>query len=121
MTWDVTVLQSPEGRRAVETFIMERMGYQLMLGSDGNHYWTKDGHMVPEGWIYTGDGMVHLKKWAAVERGIVVTSGVWEDGTAESVSEWQDPSGHVVSASVVYGEEPATAVLAVGNALRKLA
>lgn len=69
--WDLT---TAEGREALERFLMERMGWRRVHLLSLPGYMREDGRTVVDGWIFTGDGMVALKRWAARSHGLIVWS-----------------------------------------------
>ncbi len=94
-----------EGRDTLERFLAK-------------HY--PDMAIFPVGWIYTGDGMVALKKWAAQEKGIIISSSYADVETGASAEAgWMDEFG----SDRVYADapdEPTAVALALARALEEM-
>lgn len=66
--WDIS---TAEGRAELEAYVMGRMGLEVRDGLFG----ARDPAKVRKpGWLYTGDGMVEAKRWAAREKGLRIYS-----------------------------------------------
>ena len=119
MTPDIT---TPEGRAVVEERIMRAMGAVGVVADDDwdRHVgWALDiddePKCVPMGWLYTGDGMVTVKRWFAQKRDIVVSSQPLRHGTAFAEAFWTDDMLWVEGP-----DEPTTAALALYRALEEV-
>ena len=121
-------ITTPEGRDAVEERIMRAMGAVGVVADDDwdRHVgWALDiddePKCVPMGWLYTGDGMVEVKRWFAQQRGIIVSSqpATMQHGDAFAEVVWTDEDG----SDKVWAEaadEPTAVALALYRALEEV-
>jgi len=109
-------ITTPEGRDAVERAVLEAMGYRFTrIPETGYPVYERNGQRVPMGWLYTGDGMVEVKRWFA-QRGIIVSSqpATMQHGTAFAEAFWTDDMLWVEGP-----DEPTTVALALYRALEE--
>ena len=126
--WDMT---TAEGREALERFLVKRIGY---IYEDPKKPWegwfivqTLDGYReylpdhVEPGWVFTPEGMVALKRWAAEKHGLCISS-------EPPVSRFNAPAEALVY-DIVTGkefvyehtdDEPTSVALALARALEEM-
>jgi len=113
--WDVT---TAEGREALEYFLMTKMGYRLDSVFEGTEpFWSRGDDIRDIGWIFTPEGMVEAKRWAAKEYEWEIGTRVFADSARAYILDW---GGYEVCNEVEAEDEPTAVALALARALEEM-